>query len=537
MNFRMILSASMAVCSLSTWGQVQSGDTILNRMVVVEQEYNPEITDAAKVNVVPAIPSLETTKKTVTYDWSILPAMRLVGETMDVYTVPEKQQKAAPGTVKLGYGSHGNVEALAAYRFHCSEKDQVNLHVGLTGQDGKRKFAEEQAGKWSSYFYRTEAAADWTHLFRRMTLDVSGNFGLSNFNFEPLFLPGKQKFTSGDFRVGIVSTDRDLPFQFKAATNLLIFQRQHDFRFDEAQENILRTTAEAIAPINEQQQVGLAIQLDNFFYQNVDFKNQTSLQLNPYFQWKNDDWNIHLGAHVDPASGFGKKFRAAPDVKIQCLLADSYVLYAQAQGGKQLNDFRRLESVSPYSLLGQQIDATYEQINGAVGFRGSPVAGWWFHLYAGYQDLKNDLIEGETWQGQDTHNFYAGLETRYAYKDRFWTKVKGVYRNWDASEGDDSEDADAALFFKTALEANLEVGFRPITPLQFHVGYQYMYRDKVAGEKLKDVSNLYAQGDYQIFPFMNIYARVANLLNQNFQYHWGCQALGINFIGGVSFRF
>lgn len=537
MNWKMMIAACMVVSNLAVWGQAQPGDTLLNRMVVVEQEYNPEITDAAKVNVVPAVPPMETSKKAVAYDWNVLPVTQLTGGNMAVYTALEKPEKSVPGTVSLGYGSHGNVEAVAAYRFRISEKDRVNLHAGLTGQDGKRKCMEENAGKWNSYFYQTTASADWTHLFRRMALDVAGNFGLSNFNFEPDWLHGKQKFTSGDFRVGLASADRDLPVRFRATTGLLVFQRQHDVRFDKAQENILRTTAEVTAPINEQQSVGLALQLDNIFYQHSDFKNQTSLQLNPYFRWKNEDWDIHLGAHVDPAFGFGKKFRAALDVRIQGVVADSYVLYAQAQGGKRLNDFRRLEDVSPYGLLDRQVDATYEQINGAIGFRGSPVAGWWFHLYAGYQDLKNDLIEGVAWQGQDTHNFYAGVETRYDYKDRFWMKARGVYRSWNTSHGENVEEDEAALLFKPAVEAGLEVGFRPITPLQIHVGYQYLSREKVAGEKLEDVNNLYLQGDFQVFPFMNIYARAYNLLNQNFQYHWGCQVMGMNFIGGVSFRF
>lgn len=532
MNWRIIITACTAACCLSLWAQTQPNDTTLNRMVVVEQEYNPVITDANKINVVPAVSPLDASKKTVNYVLTANPATQVNGQQMQAYTATEKPEKAVPGKVQLGYGSHGNLEALAAYRLQCSDRDRVNVCFGMNGQDGKRKQMNKEAGKWDSRFYRTQAAADWRHLFPKVTLDVAGNFGLSNFNFEPASIQGKQKFTSGAFHVGIASACAEQPIQFRAATNLLMYQRQHDFQDNKLQENILRTEAEVCAPINEQYRVGLSLQLDNLFYQHGNLENQTSLQLNPYFLWQNDNWNIRLGAHVDPAFGFGKKFRAAPDVKAQVTVSESYVFYTQATGGKILNDFRRLEHLSPYSLLNNQTDATYEQINAAIGFRASPLAGWWIHLFGGYQNLRNDLIEGEEWKGQDTENLYAGLESRYTYKDRFHLTAKGVYRNWSTDKN-----AEEALYFKPALETNVTIGIRPISPLLIQVGYQHMTREKVQEEKMDDVNNLYAEGNYQLFKFMNVYARIQNLLNQNYAYHWGCQAMGLNFIGGVCFRF
>ena len=67
------------------------------------------------------------------------------------------------------------------------------------------------------------------------------------------------------------------------------------------------------------------------------------------------------------AFGFGKKFRAAPDVAVEYNFSDSYILYAQAKGGRLQNDFRRLETFCPYGQVSSQPDATYEQINAAIG--------------------------------------------------------------------------------------------------------------------------------------------------------------------------
>lgn len=41
----------------------QPKDTTMNRTVVVEQEYNPDILDASKVNVLPKVKNLPSAKK------------------------------------------------------------------------------------------------------------------------------------------------------------------------------------------------------------------------------------------------------------------------------------------------------------------------------------------------------------------------------------------------------------------------------------------------------------------------------------------
>jgi hypothetical protein len=44
-------------------------------------------------------------------------------------------------------------------------------------------------------------------------------------------------------------------------------------------------------------------------------------------------------------------------------------------------------------------------------------------------------------------------------------------------------------------------------------------------------------GSYEFFKGISVYARIDNLLNQDYQYYWGYPTEGINFTGGVSFKF
>lgn len=532
---------SACICSMQAQAQEQAKDTTVNRTVVVEQEYAPDIADAPKINVVPQVTPPTVSKKAVEYDATLKPATQIPATTMQAYTGQETQPKATPGYVRLGYGNYGNLDAQANYLFSLSPRDRLNLNFGMEGMNGSLDLPAE-SGEWDAFYYRTRAAIDYLHNFSKVDLNVAGRFGLSNFNLLPALPGNKQKFTSGDFHVGVRSTDDEMPFRFSAETNLLLYQRQHDLPHNDLQETLIRTKAEVTGNISDGQSISIALAMDNALYQHTDFENYTSLDMNPYYLLQNDDWMLRLGAHVDLAFGFGKTFRAAPDVYAQYNFADSYLLYAQAKGGKLQNDFRRLETICPYGKLTGQTDATYEQLNAALGLKASPVTGLWMNIYGGYQNLKNDLVQGFDGQGlllygQNTSNFYFGAEVSYSYKDIFAIAASGTYRNWDTKKDEANPYADAALRFKPTLETDLHADIRPISPLLFKLGYQHIARQKTEGTTVDAVSNLYAGLEYKLFKGISIYARANNLQNQKYQYYWGYPAEGINFVGGVSFCF
>ena len=291
------------------------------------------------------------------------------------------------------------------------------------------------------------------------------------------------------------------------------------------------------------------------------YENRTALALNPHYKLSSDSWNLRAGANVDLSFGSGKSFRVSPDVTAQYIFSDSYVLYAQATGGKLVNDFRRLETICPYALPAGPILDTYEQLNAAIGFKASPYPGLWINLYGGYQDLKDDFFEVQEemdynnnpslpdgdGQGENTpspvtahqylnlefsnaNNFYAGMKISYEYKDLIALSAAGTYRNWDAKEK-------YSLYMKPACEINFSADFRPITGLNINLGYDYIGRTKVEGIKAAAVSDLHAGASYNVFKGVSVYARINNILNKKYQYYLGYPTEGLNFLGGLSFSF
>lgn len=536
--------------AMPNWAQAQTQakDTTLSRTVVVEQEYNPNIMDASKVNIVPQVAPPTVSKKNVEYDATLVPESNIPAGTMQAYTGTENRNRTQRGHARLGYGNYGNLDARANYLFILSDRDKLNLNFHMNGMDGKLDNPGPDE-KWDARYYRTHAGMDYVHAFRKVDLKVAGNFGLSNFNFLPGSLNHKQKFLSGDVHFGAKSTSDELPLQFHAETNLMLYERQHDVYRQDAQEIMVRTKAGAQGAISDEQSVGVDLAMDNVLYKNDLFEDYTAVEFNPYYLYQNDDWRIKLGVHADFAFGFGKKFRVSPDVTAQYVFADSYMLYAQATGGRRNNDFRRLETVSPYGESELQLDATYEQLNAALGFKASPVTGLRLNLYGGYQDLKNNLaaidalsdpesIRNESYlqllQG-DMHNIYAGAEISYSYKDIISFSASGVYRSWEASKEDASEEG--LLAYIPSLEANFHADIRPFSPLLISFGYQHITREKMSGGRVDPVGNLYLGGSYDVLKNISIYVRANNLLNKDYQYYWGYPTEGVNFLGGVSFRF
>lgn len=541
-DLRYILAgAALTAFCLNAGARTQVRDTTVTRTVVVEQEYNPDITDASKINVLPQVSPLVASKRKVEYDVALVPAEEIPAGTLQVFTGREAQAKALPGYARMGHGNYGNLDVAANYLFSISDRDHLDLTFGMDGMNGKLDLSD---GKWRSRYYRTKASMDYTHVFGKVDLDINGRFGLSNFNFLPSSVASKQKFTSGDVHFGVKSTD-DGKFRFRAGVGLLFYERQHDYGFNGTRETIVRTEAEVTGNLSGNRFVGIAFMMDNTFYNgSTTLRNFHALNFNPYYLIQDDDWKIRLGAHVDPTIGFGKKLRVAADVTAEYTFSDSYTLYAQAKGGKRPNDFRRLESIHPYGQLTAQVDATYEQLNAALGFKASPAPGVWFNLYGGYQQLKDDLMFFSRLVGAlrlmnaaqtDTDNLYAGAEAAYSYKDLVVLSASGIYRNWKG-RGEESV-KEKMLAFKPALEVNLRMDIHPTPSVLFSLGYRHVSREQTDTGTIKPIGNLYAGGSYKLFQGISVYVRADNLLNKGYQYVEACPAQGINFVGGVSFQF
>ena len=545
-----IVIASMGMCAfLATYAQQQ--DTTLVRTVVVENQYNPTVMDASKINVLPKVEEPTVPKAHIDYANSVRPVASWANQSMNPIVRDWTPDAAYRGYLRAGYGNNGNVDARLGYLWDISKKDRLNVEASLDGWNGD--VTDRNGEDWTSRLYNTRLGLDYRHAFKKMDLMLGGAYHSQVFNYmNPQYYYGdlsrsvenpsrRQHQTMANAHLGIASTDKDTPIQFMGEVGMNLFKQKYPTNIAEGSENNFYLKGDVWKPFNDQC-FGLAWDFNTYSYSMDDMKGTTSLELNPYYGYENDDRRIRLGAHVDWWSGIDDEVNFSPDVNVEYIFSDSYVLYAKAGGGRENKSLMELIEFTPYWTLSHPyILPTYMSLDAAIGLKASPINGLWFNLTGGYQIREDDLF----WKLVDGSGSYLGFEQgkskvaygsaelKYDYKDLFDLALKATYYNWD-SESSDEYDSKWVLSLKPELEINAEVGFKPIEKMRVNLGYEYVKRC----EGIYDpISNLYLGADYALLKNLNVFAKFNNLLNKEYVASYAYPAQKLNFLAGVSLQF
>ncbi|WP_303913968.1 TonB-dependent receptor [Bacteroides mediterraneensis] len=526
-------------------------DSTLNRTVVVENQYNPEVMDAFKVNVMPEVEEPAAPKQAIQYATDRHPLGAWKATPMEAMSREWAQKGADRGYVRLAYGNLNNVDLKGSYLWDISSKDQLGVMASLYGRNGEiPHFLSPD--DWKSRFYRTDVSLDYRHDFRSVALKLGGAFASQVFNYMPSLnedvetWPTTQRYTLGEGYVGVVSRDKDLPIQFGLQTGLRSFSTRYDtYYMRHGSENIVHTEGFMAGNINDEQQVGVGLEMDNLIH-DVSQQDYTLVQLTPYYTLQNEALRLRLGAHVDFQTANGSGLKAAPDVKLEYTFADSYVVYVNLLGGSRLNDFRRLNDFSPYWVVAQQMKTSYTPLDAKLGLKASPVTGLGFELYGGYRITKNELFAVPGGFVTDKQNVfytgiwqdkgkvgYGGASVSYAYRDWVDFSLSGAYYNWTVTEGNEG-----LLQFKPQAKVDFGIRAKVVKDCHALLSYNYERRQKI-GElgRANDVNNLSVGAEYELLNRFNVFARLNNLLNKTYATEAGYPVEGFHFMAGISCRF
>ena len=548
-----IVIASMGMCAfLATYAQQQ--DTTLVRTVVVENQYNPTVMDASKINVLPKVEEPTVPKAHIDYANSVRPVASWANQSMNPIVRDWTPDAAYRGYLRAGYGNNGNVDARLGYLWDISKKDRLNVEASLDGWNGD--VTDRNGEDWTSRLYNTRLGLDYRHAFKKMDLMLGGAYRSQVFNYmNPQYYygdltrlvenpSGRQHQTMANAHLGIASTDKDMSIQFMGEVGMNLFKQKYPTNIAEGSENNFYLKGDVWKPFNDQR-FGLAWDFNTYSYSMDDMKGTTSLELNPYYGYENDDWRIRLGAHVDWWSGIDDEVNFSPDVNVEYIFSDSYVLYAKAGGGRENKSLMELTEFTPYWTLSHPyILPTYMSLDAAIGLKASPINGLWLNLTGGYQIRENDLfwklVDGSAsylgFEQGKSKVAYGSAELKYDYKDLFDLGLKATYYHWkgDKMEGLDQYAEERLLALKPEMELNAEVGFKPVQGLRINAGYEYVKR---AEEIYDPISNLYVGADYALMKNLSIFAKANNLLNKEYVRADAYPAQKLNFLAGLSLQF
>ena len=537
--------------------QEQANDSTLNRTVVVENQYNPEVMDAFKVNVLPKVEEPAVAKQHIDYATSVRPLTSWTFSPMEAITGEQKQAGAPRGYVRAAYGNRNNTDLKLSYLWDISRRDRLQVMGSLYGMYGDIASLVPEADDWKSRFFRTDVSLDYKHDFRKVSLSLGGAFVSQVFNYMPgltedegisteLYIPGRQRYTLGEGYLELASVKGELPVEFSFQTGLRSFSRKYDIPYMRSgSENIFHTLGSISGAINDEQQVGIGFTMNNLIH-DVEQEDYTLLQINPYYTLENDDIRLRLGAHVDWQTAYGSGIKAAPDVKLDYTFADTYTLYAHVTGGTVLNDFRQLNEYTPYWLQYTQMRTSYTPADIRAGFKASPLVGFGVHLFGGYRVTKNEmfLLPGVIDELCPCYSYtllsqekakvgYGGAEIAYSYKDRFDISLNGTYYGWDVNK-----EKEILLYLKPEFALNASLRAKVYKDLWASVNYRYEGRTKAGEfEKADAVNNLSLSAGYEFASRVNVFVRFDNVLNRDYITETGYPVQGFSAMAGLSLRF
>ena len=542
---RIAMIAGLGMMAL-TAAYAQQNNTELERTVVVENQYNPTVMDASKINVLPKVEEPSVPKSNIDYVTSLRPVSAWNYQSMGLMPREQVVDAIYRGWFRAGYGTHGNVDVKAGYEGYVGSKDRLGVAASLDGWNGELAGLNEE--DWTSRLYDTRLGLDYRHSFRKTDLALGGYYRSQVFNYlYPLLADapaGKQHQTMANAHIGLASTDQDMAVQFSGEIGMNYFKQKYPAGVEAGSETNFYAKGDVLTPFLGQS-FGLALDLNTYSYAMGEMKNNTSLEMNPYYKMEYGDWRFRVGAHLDWWSGAENQMNVSPDLNVELNFLDSYVLYAQAGGGRENKSLMELTDVTPYWALAQPyLLPTYVTLDAQLGLKASPANGWWFNLTGGYQMREDDLFFGvadekgmtAAFAQADSKVAYGAAELKYDYKDLFDCTLKATYYHWDLSKPKEQDDQvkQITLALKPELEVNAEVGMKPMSGLRVNVGYEYVKRC----EGLYDpISNLYLGADYALLKNLSVYGQIQNLMNKEYVRADAYPAQKMNALVGLSLRF
>lgn len=551
-----ILSACMML-GLTAAAQTpkQDDDNSTDRTIIVEKEYNPDINDADKINVLPRTERKSSEPKTAV-QYATTPYSydnRFEFVPMQLRYKPIGPARSRQTYIYAGYGNNGNADAGLYYNSPVFNNNEIKLDAIFDGINSKRKINELNDAEWNARYYRTDMAADYAHTFNIMKLYVHGGFGLDNFNYHPAFdlsaIDDKQRHTKADVKAGIVSNEGErLSYDISFAYSF--FDKAYNFEADNAanRENQVTIDAGVGYGINDLSKIGVQLLMRNYTYTISNLKDYTTVTLHPTYSINNGNMNINLGVQLDMTANGRKRFNIAPDFRFDYTFAGKYNVYATAGGGRIDTGYRFLEMFNPYwnpnfmnkyfdSKTEQPIDLSnnYRQLEASIGFKGSPVEGLRFDIKGGFDANRGDLCliadsksQYSEMEQKETNVLYGQAEVSYAYKDRFRFSIAGKFMKWG--------NADAQfLALKPRYDINTCMDATIIDGLVLNLAYRSIGRtDKSVAGNINDLS---ARLSYTFFKGLGAYVRASNIISCDNKYYYAYPSAGASIVGGLHYTF
>lgn len=570
-----------------------SKDKDLNREMTLEREYDPSVQDASKVNTLPLVKEPEVRKVPIDYSDYVIP----IEPDKEISLLPsgdiltDMGYNTRRGYLNFGIGTYTNIDGDLGYHILSTEKDKLNIWYTHRSSNGKVEYLQLEGEKVKAKTNDNWGGIDFKHVFDQMVFNIGVKYGYSAFNYYGL--PMSESSTS-DLLDVLEQADRDtkqvnqtiaatMGFQskedayvgYRVNLGYINFSRKYGLgeAADGPTEHTFRADFDVNTRFNGDMRIGLEGQVEYFNYSlpegnqsasgtyyTYDFEDHAEVTLSPYYKAGGESWHLRLGANVMILTGDDSEFMASPNVIAEVEVADRTSFYLNAVGKLYSNSMYETSLVNRYVDPTSRLAPSRNWLDAVLGIKSGVAPGFWFDIFGGYRITSDDVLflpstdfeDGhfgnfsEAMEDIDTKQFFIGANLKYSYQPWADVSLKGVYNHWTASYGDDwigvaNEDL-AHAWGKPEVEITASLTIRPVENLSLLVDYylatgRYTQLYGEGEEKLDNINELNVTGTYTFNDTFGLYAKLNNVLFQDYELYYGYPVQGFHAMIGLNINF
>lgn len=516
-------------------------DTI-NRMVLVENTYNPIIAGAVKHSFIPDEVKPTVKKEAVSYADDTLPITRFVRTARKAESVSIHEDKSLPGYAHLGIGNYMNLNGLAAYNLQINDNNTIAFDAHLEGWNGT---LESHGEPWKSHLYDMGLGTDYRLLMGKGELNAHIDASRYQYNYLTTDISGQTDLQVSNRLHGSLSLrgniKEHLYYHAKAAyvhfgRNFYLTNRYKD------NEHHLHAEVSLGLDMYERGVASLLAQADWISYAGIRKHNgYFALNLAPQWEYKYEDFLFNAGVNVDITTRHKPWLQASPKCAISYLPDSRFSVTLTVDGGRELNTYTRLYELSPYWASLESVQPSYTYLHSRLTAGLRVIDGLHLQLSGGYRFTEDALFEttldtlGTIYTGISAHNVseaYIGGSAAYTYKDLINITAAGTYHHWMLK-------GNTALLARTPkVDAHADARVLIIKGLYAHTSVRTLFFCPVPGQDTeKAIINWSLGARYALNKHISLFLDGHNLLNRHHNYYTGYPSQGISVMAGATFKF
>ena len=409
-GYRLSVIGTALLISAMTFAQ---NDSVLNRTVTVERDFQPVIQAAGKVSTKPAV--VETTIEPVPVEYSDYTAS--VETEPSMHPLASQQTRFAPGERFNGYvrAGIGHPNTLFDFGYHLNDGKNSIMDV----------YAHHHAEWGMAALSKTKVGMNFTHTFSTSDLyfgvnggnifyhkyghfyDYSQAFGMwakneEAYSLKPASLSAQDKTSlwTAEVYLGIKANAKQ-DVQYKFQTGYALFAKA-----GAVAEHQVRTYG-SFDWHTEEHHVGANIYVQNNFLQLKNavaaaipdslYGSRHNFRIEPYYEYEGARVRLHVGVNLDMNLGRGHKiiasgdnfnFAPSPHINLEAQVANKWLtIYADVLGSYGLGSLQSYMEENRYSLIHAGIVhpcTSYTPVDAEVGFHIKPHRDLMLELHGGY---------------------------------------------------------------------------------------------------------------------------------------------------------